>query len=140
MALGSCGGDAEQGEGDDVAAGLPTSIDCGAYYRPLGDASTEGAVEHSVSLQTAGGARAEQSVEFDTMAFAVSSFTEAGGGEGESLSVSVTSSDGAVLTSVLYQLGSFDLADVSFSGGHGFTGLHYVNHDGAQLQFWCSAE
>ena len=72
------------------------------------------------------------------MSFAVRSFSHAS--EGDAVSVSVTSSDGDGLTSVLYQLGPFDLAEFSFSGGHGFTGLHYVEHEGAQLQFWCGAE
>jgi hypothetical protein len=134
LAIAACG--ADSGAGD--ATGLPSTIECGVYYRPLGDASTEDSVDHTVSLETVDGGAAEQSVEFDTMSLAVRSFSDAG--EGDAVSVSVTSSDGEALTSVLYQLGSFDLADVAFAGGHGFTGLHYVDHARAQLQFWCSAE
>ena len=80
----------------------------------------------------------QREIGFDTMSFAVSSFSDTG--EGDAVRVAVTRADGTPLTSVLYQLGSFDLADVAFSGGHGFTGLHYVDHEGAQLQFWCGAE
>jgi hypothetical protein len=139
LAIVACGddGDAADGAGGDPAE-MPSTITCGVYYRPLGDASTEGAVEQSVVLQTAGGGSAEQSAEFETMSFAVRSFSDVG--EGDSVSVAVTASDGTPLTSVLYQLGSFDLAEVAFAGGHGFTGLHYVDHAGAQLQFWCGAE
>ena len=136
MAIAACGDDSDAGDGGD-ATGLPSAITCGVYYRPLGDASTDGAIERTVALATADGGAAEQSTEFDTMSFAVRSFSDAG--EGDSVSVSVATSDGTALTSVLYQLGSFDLADVAFSGGHGFTGLHYVDHEGAQLQFWCGA-
>ena len=89
-------------------------------------------------LDPPAGGMSEQSAEFDTMSFDVSSYSD--GAEADSVSVSVSATDGTVLTSVLYQLGSFDLADVQFVGGHGFTGLHYVNHLGAQLQFWCSAD
>jgi hypothetical protein len=136
LAIGGCGGSTPDDGGD--AGGLPSVITCGVYYRPRGDASTEGAVEQSVALQPAGAGTAEQTVEFGRMSFAVRSISDAG--EGDAVSLSVSSSDGVVLTSVLYQLGSFDLADVAFSGGHGFTGLHYVDHEGAQLQFWCSAD
>jgi hypothetical protein len=138
LLIAACGDDSDTGDGRGDAVESPSTIACDVYYRPLGDASTEGAVEHTVSLETRGGGSAEQSVDFDTMSFTVRSFSDAG--EGDAVAVSVTASDGEGLTSVLYQLGSFDLADVSFAGGHGFTGLHYVDHEGAQLQFWCSAE
>jgi hypothetical protein len=134
LAIAACG----DGDGGEAVAGLPTAITCGVYYRPLGDASTEGAVERSVSLQTTEGGTAEQSAEFEAMSFTVQSSSDEA--EGDTLSVSVSSREGAVVTSVLYQLASFDLGEVAFAGGHGFTGLHYVDHAGAQLQFWCSAD
>jgi hypothetical protein len=134
LAIAACGG----GDGGEAVVGLPTAITCGVYYRPLGDASTEGAMERSVSLQTTEGGTAEQSAEFEAMSFTVQSSSDEA--EGHTVSVSVSSREGAVLTSVLYQLASFDLGEVAFAGGHGFTGLHYVDHAGAQLQFWCSAD
>jgi hypothetical protein len=119
-------------------ADSPESVSCGLYYRPLGDAGIEGAIEDTVVLTMGSGSQTERSVPFDTMTFTAVAF---GGdsAEGASISIAVRSHDDVPLTQVLYQLGSFDLADVQFVGGHGFTGLHYVDHLGAQLQFWCSA-
>jgi hypothetical protein len=37
------------------------------------------------------------------------------------------------------RVGATPLQDVDFAGGHGFTGLLYVDHEGAQLQVWCAA-
>jgi hypothetical protein len=56
--------------------------------------------------------------------------------------VAVVSTIGEVeLSRVLYQIGSPDLSDIQFAGGHGFTGLNVVHDEsGAQLQFWCSAD
>lgn len=118
--------------------GIPSQIACTAYYRPFGDASVEGAVEQPVVLDVVGSGSPSGDAVFDTMSFRVGYF----GPETDdtpSITLSVTASDGTPLASVLYQLGGVDLAVVQFVGGHGFTGLHYVDHEGAQLQFWCSA-
>jgi hypothetical protein len=123
--------------GDDEPPPLQ-SVSCLVYYRPLGDASTEGAVEETVVLDLTGGSgRAERTVDFETMSFRASVTLDEF--EGDSISIAVNASDDETLASVLYQLGELDLADVQFVGEHGFTGLHYVDHLGTQLQFACSA-
>ena len=123
--------------GDDEPAPLQ-SVSCFVYYRPLGDASTEGAVERTVVLDLTGsGGRAERTVEFATMSFRASAVLDEF--EGESISISVSAAEDETLASVLYQLGEIDLSDVHFVGEHGFTGLHYVDHLDAQMQFACSA-
>lgn len=122
-----------------VPAGQTRLLSCMAYYRPLGDASTEGAIEQTVELEAQPGSMlSERSADFDTMSFTVAySGSEF---EGESVLVYVFDEEQNVLTQALYQAGLDELAGIDFVGGHGFTGLHYVNHEGAQLQFWCSAE
>jgi hypothetical protein len=117
--------------------GQPRLLTCTAYYRPLGDVSTEGAIEQTVELEAQPGMlMSEQSAEFDTMSFTVAfSGSEF---EAESVLLYVFDSERNVLTQVLYQSGLDELAGIDLVGGHGFTGLHYVNHEGAQLQFWCS--
>ena len=63
-----------------------------------------------------------------------------GGDEFEGYAVSTSVVDGdQELLDVRYQLGGTSLAEIDFAGGHGFTGLHYVSHDGSLLQFWCWA-
>lgn len=119
------------------SGGIPSRIDCVAYYRPLGNESVAGASELPVGFDTAAGA-GSATAPFETMTFEAA-YTGDDGFESPTLSLSVTDDAGEPLTSVLYQLGGVDLRDVQFAGGHGFTGLHYVDHDGAQLQFWCAA-
>ena len=52
------------------------------------------------------------------------------------------SGEEAYLTRSLYQLSQERPLENQFSGGHGFTGLHYVHHPEtqAELQFFCSAK
>lgn len=135
FALAACGDDEADG-----AAGAQSlqSVSCFAYYRPEGDASIDGAVEETVVLDLTGRTgSAERTVEFETMSFRVSAVLDEF--EGDTISISVSASEDETLASVLYQLGEIDLTDVHFVGEHGFTGLHYVDHLGAQLQFACSA-
>ncbi|ADD40813.1 hypothetical protein [Stackebrandtia nassauensis] len=57
--------------------------------------------------------------------------------ESDAVTVVVRDGDGEELTRNLYQIDT-PLDEIEFEGGHGFTGLHYVNHDDAQLQYWCA--
>lgn len=59
--------------------------------------------------------------------------------DGYVVNVNVAGVDGAPLFSALYQYGDGGGLRQNFVGGHGFTGLHYVYHGGAMLQFWCQA-
>lgn len=119
----------------DVAPGVPQRIDCTTYYRPLGDAGIEGAVEETLTLDTGSGEMvATSDIHFPTMSFRASWLDE-----DQSVLLAVTTADESQLTSVLYQAAGVDLTAIQFVGGHGFTGLHYVDHEGAQLQFSCTA-
>lgn len=119
--------------------GLPARIECTTYYRPLGDESTQGSAEQTLVLDVSGNARVSQSAEFEAMRIEFR-LDASDVGESTAFTVAVSTPSGEALTSVLYQLGTVRLDAVEFAGGHGFTGLHYVDHQGAQLQFWCSAE
>lgn len=121
-----------------VRPGAPSQISCTAYYRPFGDESVEGAVERPVVLDVVGAGPPSGEAVFDTMSFGVR-YLGPETDDTPSITLSVTARDGAPLASVLYQLGVVDLTSIQFVGGHGFTGLHDVDHDGAQLQFWCGA-
>ena len=59
--------------------------------------------------------------------------------DGYVVNVNVAGVDGAPFFSALYQYGDGGGLRQNFVGGHGFTGLHYVYHGGAMLQFWCQA-
>ena len=59
--------------------------------------------------------------------------------DGRGVHVVVSTAD-RVLLRWLFQLGGQDEFPEDFSGGHGFTGLHYVYDGEAELQFWCEAE
>jgi hypothetical protein len=121
----------EPGEGE-----LPAAIVCGTQYRPDAESLT-GAEEPELRVERPGPGEqpSAATVELPTMTLTVSFAGDAP--EGRSVTVEVTSAGGEQLLRVLYQLGDLTLADVQFAGGHGFTGLHYVDHDRAQLQFWC---
>jgi hypothetical protein len=117
---------------------LPDRIVCGTQYRPDAD-SLAGVDEPTIVVDREDGVEVAQGVSYDfpTMRFRVSFLGDAP--EGRFVSIGVTSVDAQRLLSVLYQLGDQAIDDVDFAGGHGFTGLHYVIHDDALLQFWCDA-
>lgn len=59
-------------------------------------------------------------------------------GEGEALVVRVEATDGALVTSSLFQLDGTPRDQ--FRGGHGFTGLQYAyDPQGGELQWWCAS-
>jgi hypothetical protein len=134
-----CGGSqGTAGDGrDGSAGGLPAAIECGTQYRP--DAEQLAGAEEA-TLRVAQGddpAGASGSLEFERMHLTVTYRGDAP--EGRSVDLRIASSAGEPLARTLYQVGATGLGDVDFAGGHGFTGLHYVDHDGAQLQVWCGA-
>ena len=116
---------------------LPGAVSCSVNYRPTAE-TLDGSVDQIVVAARVDGFVDETPVDavFDNMTFRV----RYAGDEFEGYAVSASVIDGdQVVLNVLYQLGGTSLADVDFAGGSGFTGLHYVSHDGSLLQFWCSA-
>jgi hypothetical protein len=79
-----------------------------------------------------------ETVEFETMTLSVTYREDVP--EGRTVELVVETAAGEPLARTLYQIGDVPLQDVGFAGGHGFTGLHYVSHAGAELQVWCQAE
>jgi hypothetical protein len=140
--LAGCG--ADQGEtgdepppvGDDGPA-LPAAVECGTQYRPDATQLT-GAEEPELRVErSAGPTGSAETVEFETMTLSVTYRGDAP--EGRTVELVVETTAGEPLARTLYQIGDTALQDVAFAGGHGFTGLHYVSHAGAELQVWCEA-
>lgn len=118
-------------------AALPDELVCTAQYRPFAE-SMEGAEEQTFTVEridrpTTSGIE----VEFSLMTIEVHYTGDAP--DGRNVRVTVTDRDGAEITTALYQIGRPGLQDIGFAGGHGFTGLHYVYHEQAMLQFFCGA-
>lgn len=117
---------------------VPEAIRCQTQYRP--DAATTAGVQEPslfVNRVDEGVLAQHEQVAFDNM---VLEATFAGDlPEGHSFAFRVTTSDGVQLLQSLYQYDTGEELRTSFSGGHGFTGLNYVDHEGASLQIWCSA-
>lgn len=125
---------------------LPEAVVCHAVYTPA-DPAAAGSAADDLVLTRLTNATEPTSLELGT--FVLSGLYLGNAPEGHAVSVRVTSLDGTELTSALYQ---FDEAGsqlaTNFAGGHGFTGLHYVNSRGtvgadadagSELQFWCEA-
>ena len=118
---------------------LPSFITCTTQYRP--DArSGEGWVRDRVEIERIDGLGwpRNPTLSYPAMNLSVSFIGDAP--DGRVVNVNVVGADGATLVSALYQYGSAGDLRHNFVGGHGFTGLHYVYHDGAMLQFWCQAD
>ena len=129
-------GDESPPGGDDGPA-LPAAVECGTQYRPDATQPT-GAEEPELRVERSAGptGRAE-TVEFETMTLSVTYRGDAP--EGRTVELVMETAAGEPLARTLYQIGYTALHDVAFAGGHGFTGLHYVTHAGAELQVWCEA-
>lgn len=122
--------------GDDAA--LPAELVCTAQYRPFVE-TMEGGEERTFTVERIDGPAAEGvAVEFPLMTIAVRYAGE--GPEGHNVLITVTDPDSAEIASALYQIGRPGLQDIEFAGGHGFTGLHYVHHEQAMLQYFCAAD
>lgn len=112
---------------------LPEAITCSHQYRP--DAPTAaGAVQGATTVARGG----EQTEQWAQMALSVS-YT-AGEPDGNAVRLQVEGTEGQPISEHLYQIGpSAGALHTEFAGGHGFTGLIYVHHEGAMLQVWCAA-
>ena len=131
---GSSGGPDRDGDG---GAALPVAVECGTQYRPDAE-QLAGAEDATLRVPRGDGLAGDSgTLEFDLMTLNVTYRGE--GPEGGSVDLVVTTAAGEPLARTLYQVGGTALGQVDFAGGHGFTGLHYVDHQGAQLQVWCAA-
>ncbi|HEX6419907.1 MAG TPA: hypothetical protein VFZ77_15505 [Acidimicrobiales bacterium] len=135
---GGCGSGGGPGDGDgDGGAVLPAAVECGAQYRPDAE-QLAGAEDATLRVERGDGAAGGSgTLAFDLMTLQVTYRGEAP--EGRTVDLVVTTAAGEPLARTLYQVGGTALREVGFAGGHGFTGLHYVDHGGAQLQVWCTA-
>jgi hypothetical protein len=121
-----------------AASAAPASITCHTQYRPDAETLT-GAREPSVTVERADDlAQQPETVEFETLTLQVTFQGDAP--EGRNVSVVVSTPDGQPLVRDLYQFTDGSELRREFAGGHGFTGLQYVFHEGASLQVWCQAD
>lgn len=132
---GVAAGSEDDGLGEE--SDLPATVTCSALYRP--DAEQAVGEERETLTVTRSGEPlgAMESAEFAEMTLAVTYIGEAP--EGRTVTTVVTDPSGAELARTLYQIGDPALQNIEFAGGHGFTGLNYVTHGEAMLQFWCEA-
>lgn len=122
---------------DDGGAALPDEVVCTSQYRPFAE-SMEGAEERTLTVPRVDATSAEGvGADFALMAIEVRYTGDAP--EGRNVLVRVTDRDGGEIATTLYQIGRPGLGDIEFAGGHGFTGLHYVRHEPAMLQYFCGA-
>lgn len=118
-------------------AALPDEIVCTTQYRPFAE-SMEAAEEQTFTVVRVDRPVTQGvSVDFSLMSIEVVYVGEAP--DGRTVTIVVTDRDGAEVTRALYQIGAPALQDIGFTGGHGFTGLHYVHHEQAMLQYFCAA-
>jgi hypothetical protein len=120
------------------ASAAPAAITCHTQYRPDAETLT-GAREPNVTVERADDlAQRPQTAEFETLTLQVAYQGDAP--EGRNVSVVVSTPDGQPLVRDLYQFTDGGELSREFAGGHGFTGLQYVFHEGASLQVWCQAD
>ena len=129
------------GEASALAGSTDWSIECNAAYRATPGARMEQARMTLPARPIEGQPFSPdgESIMFGDLALQAQLWI-GDGFESSSLRLSVApeGSDGS-LVEHLYQLGRDASPLNQFVGGHGFTGLAYVNHSdsGAQLQYWC---
>ena len=112
---------------------LPAAITCSHHYRPEAT-STDGAQDGTLVV----GQGEQESAVFEQMM--LQAVYTAGQPDGNGVRVVVFDHEGEQIAEHLYQVGTSAQPLYSeFDGGHGFTGLIYVHHDGAQVQVWCAA-
>jgi hypothetical protein len=136
LALAGCGSD-DTDAANTAGPDLPDTISCGTQYRPEAEQMTD-AESTTLTVERGDDLLGNRSTEtFETMTLEVTYVGDAP--EGHSVRIDVTTPDGASVHQALYQVGT-PLQDIRFAGGHGFTGLSYIYHDGALLQVWCDAD
>ncbi|MDS1270670.1 hypothetical protein RIF23_10200 [Lipingzhangella sp. LS1_29] len=118
------------------------AVTCSMQYRPDAE-SAAGQRSESVTVPAESGVVGDEPgarLEFPDLVFEVTYVAGAPDGNGVTTVVRATDDD-SERHRVLHQLPAEPgLVDIVFAGGHGFTGLHYANHEDAQLQYWCTAE
>lgn len=122
-----------------TGGGAPSSITCHTQYRPDAESLT-GSSEPSVTVQRADGevqARPER-LDFATLMVEVAFHGDAP--EGRNVTIEVMTTEGEPVVRNLYQLTDGAELTTDFAGGHGFTGLQYVFHEGSALQVWCVSD
>lgn len=127
-------------DGDSSPTPVPDRIVCGTQYRPDAD-TTAGATEPTLVVERLDQPPGEtETLEFENMTLSVSYMgdTDIDGGRTVNIAVYGSSEDDPI-ASTLYQFGDLDLSEIDYAGGHGFTGLNYIYHEGSMLQVWCEA-
>jgi hypothetical protein len=128
---------AGMGCGPATGAGTPSAITCHTQYRPDAETLT-GSSEPSVTVQRADGVAARpERLDFATLTVEVAFHGDAP--EGRKVTIAVMTTAGEPLVRNLYQLTDGTELTTDFAGGHGFTGLQYVFHEGSALQVWCES-
>lgn len=123
--------------GGSSAVEAPSRVTCGTQYRPVGG-SAAGEAQDSLSVERpAPDAPRAEVANLSFADFDVSITYTDDGHETPALLVRVSMRSGGELERVLFQFGP---PLPNFSGGHGFTGLHYVYSGEAELQWWCTAQ
>ena len=113
---------------------VPVRIECQVFYRA---STSESLSESSVQLTTDGDVEV---IEFDDLGFSASYFDD--GFEARALVISITNLDsGDEIARQLNQMDRGKSLINQFIGGHGFTGLIYVNHPSSpgELQYFCES-
>jgi hypothetical protein len=121
------------GSSDSDRIAPPDQLACSTYYNPVSGAEND---QEAVALPVDLGASATAAHPEITLTVSYPSDAY----EGTSVSIAASDAEGRDLMRILYQLDpTTDAFRTDFTGGHGFTGLHYVYNAGAELQFWCGA-
>jgi hypothetical protein len=116
---------------------LPDSITCTAQYRPNVGSSAGGETAQLVLPRVDGPTATRQ--ELSTGTFRLSGSYIGDAPDGRAVSLSIRNAEGKMIASVLYQLADGESLASRFSGGHGFTGLHYIRDGETELQLYCTA-
>ncbi|MEV7647789.1 hypothetical protein [Arthrobacter sp. NPDC089319] len=116
---------------------LPAAITCTTQYRPDYGSSAGEEAAQLVLPRVDGPAATRQ--DLSTGTFRLSGSYVGAAPDGRAVSLSIGNAEGQLLASMLYQLEDGSSLASRFSGGHGFTGLHYVRDGEAELQLYCEA-
>ena len=120
-----------------AARAAPSSLTCHTQYRPDAE-SLAGSREPSLTVERVDGLTPQPArIEFETLTLEVTFSGDAP--EGRNVVIAVSTTDGDPLVRNLYQYTDGAELTTAFAGGHGFTGLEYVFHEGSSLQVWCAA-
>jgi hypothetical protein len=120
-----------------ASGAAPSSLTCHTQYRPDAE-SLAGSREPTLTVERVDGLTPRPArIDFETLTLEVTYHGDAP--EGRSVAIVVSTTDGDPLVRNLYQYADGTELTTAFAGGHGFTGLEYVFHEGSSLQVWCEA-